>query len=114
LVSARGLLEHGLEGLALLDINIEQSKVKIDDLLWRFRDRKIILKRVSVMDEVGVFAAVEEVAKELGSVNMLLNFAGVVGCVEATDMTPNEFRRVVEVNATGAWLCCQAVGKSVL
>jgi NAD(P)-dependent dehydrogenase (short-subunit alcohol dehydrogenase family) len=50
----------------------------------------------------------------LGSVDHLLCFAGVVGCQHALDMTAAEWRRVLDINTTGGFLCAQAVAKQMV
>lgn len=72
---------------------------------------KIITKTVDVTDEQGVQSAVQETASELGSVDLLLCFAGVVGCAHAVEIRSEEWRRTLDINTTGSWLCAQAVAR---
>ena len=67
---------------------------------------------VTDADEVG--QAVEQAVLELGSVEILCCFAGIVGCTHALEMGAEEWRRVVEVNTTGSFLCAQAVARWVV
>lgn len=67
--------------------------------------------KVNVTDAAEVEAAVEKTASQLGSVDILVCFAGVVGCQHAVDMTPEEWRRTLDVNTTGAFFCAQAVAR---
>ena len=69
--------------------------------------------QVDVSDVAAVQRAVELTAKELGCVDILCCFAGVVGCTHAIDMTPQEWTRMLDINTTGAFLCAQAVAKWV-
>lgn len=48
---------------------------------------------------------------QLGPINILVCFAGIVSCVDAKDISPEQWRRVLDVNTTGAWLAAQEVGK---
>lgn len=113
LESARALLEHGLSGLCLLDVagSIDSSEPIIDNLRVDFPSSKIITESVDVTDDQAVDAAVQRTVRVLGSIDVLLCFAGVVGCTHAVDMSTNEWRRVLDINTTGSWLCAQAVGK---
>ena len=61
-------------------------------------------------DEV-VDAAVAEAWEELGGISTLLCFAGVVGCIPAMDMTPSQFRRILDINTTGTFVCAQSVAR---
>lgn len=111
---ARALLEHGLSGLALLDINPQQAAGPITNLIAEFPSVQIITKQVDVRDSESINAAVAEAAKRLGSVDMLCCFAGVVGCTHATDMTLEEWKCTMDINCTGSFLCAQAVAKQMI
>lgn len=71
----------------------------------------MIFKLVNVTDAALVSATVDVVAEELRSVDILLTFAGIVGCVHAQDMAVEQWNRILEVNLTGSFFCAQAVGK---
>jgi NAD(P)-dependent dehydrogenase (short-subunit alcohol dehydrogenase family) len=55
-----------------------------------------------------------ETAELLGSVDILLCFAGVVGCTHAIDMAAAEWRRTFDINTTGSFLCAQAVARQMI
>ncbi|KAI4228539.1 MAG: hypothetical protein L6R36_001576 [Xanthoria steineri] len=111
LVNARALLEHGLSGLALFDLNPAHSSTEIDDLHKDFPNAKIITQQVNVIDAEQVQQAVAATVQELGSVDVLCCFAGVVGCTHAIDVSSKEWRRTFDINTTGSFLCAQAVAK---
>ncbi|OCL08343.1 NAD(P)-binding protein [Glonium stellatum] len=114
LEGARALLEHGLSGLALFDINPQQAAGPITSLIAEFPSAQIIAKQVDVRDSENIKTAVAETAKRLGSVDILCCFAGVVGCAHATDMTLDEWKRTIDINCTGSFLCAQAVAKHMI
>lgn len=114
LINARALLEHDLSGLALFDLDPSHSSSQINDLRKDFPDARIITQKVNVTDAVQVRAAVVSTVQELGSVETLCCFAGVVGCTHAIDMTPEEWRRTFDINTTGSFLCAQAVAKAMV
>ena len=63
-----------------------------------------------VTDQPDVHAAVENVTRMFGAVDILVNNAGVLGPVaHLTDVPLATWRHVVDVNLTGALICCQAV-----
>ena len=111
LVNARALLEHGLSGLALFDLDPSHAKSEIASLRTDFPNATIMEVKVNVTDAAEVDAAVEKTAAQLGSVDILVCFAGVVGCQHAVDMTPEEWKRTLDVNTTGAFFCAQAVAR---
>ncbi|RPA95616.1 NAD(P)-binding protein [Choiromyces venosus 120613-1] len=109
--AARALLEHDVSGLALFDISNDVGPQAVDQLKSAFPKANVIFKLVNVTDAALVTTAVNVVVEELGSVDILLTFAGIVGCVHAEDMTVEQWNRILEVNLTGSFLCAQAVGK---
>ena len=111
LVNARALLEHGLSGLALLDLDPSHAGTEIDALRRDFPHATIMTERVNVTDPEAVKAVVETVVEEFGSIDILICFAGVVGCQHAADMTPEEWKRTLDVNTTGAFMSAQAVAR---
>lgn len=56
---------------------------------------------------------VELVNREFGKVDVLVNNAGVGTAVPATRETPEEFRRVIQVNLEGAYWMAQACGRTM-
>lgn len=112
--AARALLEHGLAGLMIFDVNPAQGKVKVEELEKEFPGAKIKFKRVDITDDIAVAQGVEETASILGSVDVLLCFAGVVGCHHAIEMTAAQWRKTLDINTTGCFLVAQAVAKQMI
>jgi NAD(P)-dependent dehydrogenase (short-subunit alcohol dehydrogenase family) len=54
---------------------------------------------------------IEEAVRELGSVDVLINNAGIGTAVPATRETPEEFRRVIDINLNGSYWMAQACGR---
>lgn len=116
LAAIQGLLEHGATGIAIFDLltTLVSAQSEIQKLQKEFPQAKILTLEVDVTDENMVDKAVQEVKSTLGSIDILLCFAGVVANTHAIDVPPAEWRRVMEINTTGSWLCAQAVSKFVL
>lgn len=111
--ASRALLEHGLKGLMIFDTNPKEAAVKVKALENEFPGTTIRFIKVDVADAEAVAAAVSETARTLGSVDILLNFAGMVMCQHALDTAPNEWNRVMNVNTSGGFLCAQAVARQM-
>lgn len=107
------LLEHGLRGLMIFDVNPDQCQGQLLLLRSRFPAAKIYISKVDVVDEVAVAAAVKEATSLLGSVDHLFNFVGIVGCVDAISMSISHWRKIIDVNLTGAFICAQAAAKAI-
>jgi len=62
-----------------------------------------------VTDDGSVDAAFAQIRAEVGPVDVLVNAAGITGRGSVLDESPEQWRRILEVNLTGAYLCCRAV-----
>ncbi len=60
-----------------------------------------------VADEAQVARALATARERNGPIGVLVNAAGVTGSGSALDEDPATFRRIVDVNLTGAYLCCR-------
>lgn len=63
---------------------------------------------VDVADPDAVQDAFDKVRSELGPVLVLVTSAGVSAFSNLADITPDAWRRVIDVNLTGTFYCCQA------
>ncbi|HKY66490.1 MAG TPA: 3-oxoacyl-ACP reductase FabG [Acidimicrobiales bacterium] len=64
---------------------------------------------VDVTDRPGLDAAVDEVRSALGRPTVLVNNAGLDGFDPFLKITAETWNRIIEVNLTGTFHCCQAV-----
>ena len=62
-----------------------------------------------ITSEESVKAAIERAASELGGIDGLVNSAGVVALHPIEETTLEVWRRVIDVNLTGAFLVCREV-----
>ncbi|KRD55437.1 3-oxoacyl-ACP reductase [Acidovorax sp. Root275] len=71
---------------------------------------RIHTARVDVAHEADVESAAQASEAALGPITVLVNNAGVLGPLAPLwEHTPAQWRQVMEVNLTGAFLCCRAV-----
>jgi D-threitol dehydrogenase (NAD+) len=67
-----------------------------------------------VTDEASVAAAIEQVMRLHGRIDILVNSAGVALLAPAEELTTAAWNTTLAVNLTGAFLLCQAVGRIML
>jgi NAD(P)-dependent dehydrogenase (short-subunit alcohol dehydrogenase family) len=116
LAAVQALFEHGASGILIFDLlsTLVSAQSEIQRLQAEFPQAKLVVVDVDVTDEKKVKKSVEEAKSTLGSIDMLLCFAGVVANTHAVDVTPAEWRRVLEINTTGSWLCAQAASRCIV
>ncbi|KAI0377641.1 NAD(P)-binding protein [Hypomontagnella monticulosa] len=115
IVACRALLEHGLEGLMIFDVNPAEAQTRIEALEKEFPTAKIFFTKVDVTDEDAVNAAVEKTIGLFGShVNILLSFAGMVACGHALDWSKKDWNRVLDVNTVGGYLVGRAIARVLI
>ncbi|MDP9880439.1 3-oxoacyl-[acyl-carrier protein] reductase [Variovorax boronicumulans] len=75
----------------------------------------VITSLVDVRDEDQIAHAAAQSQERFGRVDVLVNNAGVLGpTVPAWEHTPAQWRHVLDINLTGAWLCCRALAPLML
>jgi len=78
------------------------------------RGGKAIAVKVDVTKPAGVSRMVSAVVDEFGTIDVLLNNAGILIPAEFRDITSRDWDRVVDTNLKGAFLCSQAVAPLML
>jgi NAD(P)-dependent dehydrogenase (short-subunit alcohol dehydrogenase family) len=64
---------------------------------------------VDVGDQASVNAMVDRVIAHWGRIDILVNNAGIESSSAFLEIALPEYERVMRINTTGVWLCCQAV-----
>jgi len=73
-------------------------------------DDRIVLRVLDVTDEASITAALAQDLARFGRIDAFVNNAGILGEVlPIWETTPADFRRVIDVNLVGAYLCLRAV-----
>jgi NAD(P)-dependent dehydrogenase (short-subunit alcohol dehydrogenase family) len=73
--------------------------------------RRVVTVPTDVSDPEACTALVEAAIGELGRVDVLVNNAGIGTAVPATRETPDQFRKVIDVNLNGSYWMAQACGR---
>ena len=64
---------------------------------------------VNIADEASVRKMADQTLSQWGRIDVLVNNAGTESSKPFLEIGLEEFERVMRINTTGAWLCCQAV-----
>ena len=104
---AAGFAAHGA-GVAAADVDAARADALARDLVAV--GGTAVGLAVDVTDETSVRDMVAAAVRELGGADILVNAAGATVRTRAEDLAPDDWRRVLDINATGTFLCCQAAG----
>jgi 2-hydroxycyclohexanecarboxyl-CoA dehydrogenase len=91
--------------VAVLDVNEEAAQRVSEDL--RNEGVEALGVAADVTDRPAVEEAFAKVRSELGPVSILVTSAGMVGFGPFTEITPEDWSRIIDVNLNGTFHCCQ-------
>ncbi len=88
-----------------------RSQHHLDEALAEYKAKGIEARGYicDVTDEAGVGAMVADITRELGSVDILVNNAGIIKRIPMHEMTTEEFRQVIDIDLTAAFIMSKAV-----
>ncbi len=118
--AARGLgeaivLRLACEGCDVLVADIDETAAeKTASRIAGDTGRTVVHCAVDITDEDRVRAMVAVAVKELGGVDILVSNAGILVSGDSTKMSVEDWRKVVDVNLTGYFLCAREVAKEML
>jgi NAD(P)-dependent dehydrogenase (short-subunit alcohol dehydrogenase family) len=107
---ASGLAEAGAD-IAICARRVEkleETKAQVEAL-----GRRCLSVRADVANSEDCNRVVDETVEQLGKVDVLINNAGIATAVPATRETPDEFRRVIDINLNGSYFMAQACARAM-
>jgi NAD(P)-dependent dehydrogenase (short-subunit alcohol dehydrogenase family) len=107
---ATGLAEAGAD-IAICARRVErleQTREQVEAL-----GRRCVAVAADVASPEDCTRVVAEAVDRLGKVDVLINNAGIGTAVPATRETPDEFRRVIDVNLNGSYFMAQAFARAI-
>jgi len=108
---ARGIAGAGA-AVAVADADLARAEAVAAEL--GTGGARAVAVGVDVTDRASVGQMVETVAARLGPVDGLVNSHGVTRRAAAADYLLEDWERILAVNLTGTFLCCQAVAVGML
>jgi NAD(P)-dependent dehydrogenase (short-subunit alcohol dehydrogenase family) len=112
LVFARALAGAGAT-VALLGRRLDAAQTAADAIAAEFGGRALAIA-ADVTNAEQVQAAVAQVQREAGKLDILVNSAGVNFRKPTLEFPLDEWRRLIDINLTGTFLCCQAAAPQML
>lgn len=108
---ASGFAEAGAD-VAILDLNAADAEARADSI--RALGRRAVGIGCDATRKADLSRALETVLAQLGSVDILLNAAGINSGTPFFEITEEEWQRILDVNLKGMVLACQVFGKAMV
>ena len=109
---ALGLAEQGAN-LSILDLPAQRAGSERTAELVRATGRDAVVIEVDVTDHRSVDAAVSSHVQHFGRLDVAVNCAGVNHSSPAEELEPADWKRVIDVNLTGVFYCCQSEARAM-
>mgnify|MGYP001618289624 CR=1 FL=1 len=81
--------------------------------IWAL-NRKGFAQAIDAAEEADVQSAIQRAVSEFGRLGILVNAQDLPFAKPLAEITPSEWRRVIDVNLTGVYLACRASGEVML
>lgn len=110
--AARAFAEAGAD-VAIVDINLEGAQQVAKEIAADTGSRTIAI-RCDCTQQDEVERMVAQVVETYGKLDACFNNAGIAVNAPAEEMTLDEWKRVIDINLTGVFLCATAAGRVML
>ncbi|KAK0650720.1 Sorbose reductase sou1 [Lasiodiplodia hormozganensis] len=111
---AQALAEVGVRGIAIMDVQQKVGEEAARELSEQ-TGVDVRFYQVDVRDGSAINQAVGDIVDHYGQIDILLNSAGIADSnIKAETYDTEMFRRLIDINLTGAFLVAQAVGKQMI
>ena len=100
--------------VALLDMDAAALEAAVASLAATGTGAQAMAVQASVTDADAVERAFAQVAETWGGIDVLVNNAGISANKPTLEVTVDEWRRAVDINLTGVFLCAQAAGRRMV
>jgi NAD(P)-dependent dehydrogenase (short-subunit alcohol dehydrogenase family) len=107
------------EALAEVGANVELAArrvEKLNDVANRLKSLNVAVRpfQCDVSKQEEVQALVDDTIKTFGTLDIIVNNAGVAAMSPATDISIEEWNKVVSVNLTGVFLCARTAARQMI
>ena len=106
------LAQEGCDVL-LADINAEKADAAAQKIAAE-TGRNVIGFRSDVTSAESCAAMTERAVSTFGKLDIMVSNAGILKAADITEMSPDDFRRVLDVNLTGYFLSAQAAARAMV
>ena len=111
LALVRGLAEAGAH---VVPLSRRREQVDTAATEVEARGRRAVRVTGHVSDRASLEAALTRILEELGTVDILVNCAGITKRRPTLEVSDEEWSSILETNLTGTWRACQVFGRLML
>lgn len=102
------------EGAKVIIGDIDDEKASDVALKVEKAGGRALARELDVIDENQVLGLVDDVLQDFHRVDILVNCVGIAEFAPTAEVSLQQWRRVIDVNLTGVFLCCREVGKAMI
>ncbi len=106
---ARRLAGEGA-AVVIADLNLEAAQTAAGQIAEKYQ-QKVLPLCVDVTNSQQVAEMVRRTVEEFGKIDILVSNAGILIAHEITEFPEEQWRKVIDVNLTGYFLCAREVAK---
>lgn len=107
---ARRLAAEGCRAVTIADVSLDRAK-QVAERIKNECACATLSVMTDVTDEAQVAAMVEQTVGNFGALDILVANAGILKAFDITEFPPTDWRKVIEVNLFGYFLCAQAAAR---
>jgi len=111
-VFAETLAERGVN--LLIAARRYERLVKVAEDLSSNYGVRVVPVKADVSQEVEVINMVKTAIEKFGTIEILVNNAGIASLSASVDMSLEEWKRVIDINLTGVFLCARTVAREMI
>jgi NAD(P)-dependent dehydrogenase (short-subunit alcohol dehydrogenase family) len=108
------LLAQSGADVAVIDRVIEDGELEAVAHEIRSLGRRSIAIQADVRSKTEVEQFIQQSVADLGTIDILVNSAGIVSASKMIDMPEEEWDETLDVNLKGTFLCCQAAARTMV
>ena len=109
---AETLAEHGVN--LIIAARRQEKLAKVAEEISGKYGVKVIPVKADVSSEPQVVDMVNAAVDEFGSLEIIVNNAGIATMSPSVDMTLEEWKKVIDVNLTGVFLCARTAAREMI
>lgn len=113
-MGAATALRFAAEGARVVIADVDEKKLdEVEAKISRAGDA-VLTVPTDVTREEQVQKLVQTVLDSFGKIDVLVNTVGTFGFSKTEELSLDEWRRILDINLTGIFLCCREVGKVMI